>query len=686
MVVTGLPSSGGTWTATWTYTIWSSCGSPILQSNVSWMTPYVYQTACTPSPEPLATLITCTTPYTVAANTGVTRSGNLYVNFGSPGEDGPQTVTQYGPPEALSVSVSGNGKVTSNGSPVQISCSGPAPDSGTCSMNVYYGNTITLTESPFTGYKFSGWGGNCSGTSSTCSLSMTSAKSVTATFTPIPETLTVTVSGSGSVSSSPSGINSCTATCSATFNYGTSVQLSASPASGYYFAGWSGACTGRGTCTVSMTGAKNVTATFTLPPETLTVAVVGGGSVTSSPSGIACPTTCSVTFLQGTSVTLSASPVGIYSFAGWSGACSGTSGCTVSMNNATSVSAAFTLPAGIINTVAGDGTQDYSGDGGAATSAGLFWPAGVAVDTAGNIYIADGNNNRIRKVTASTGVISTVAGDGTAGYNGDGIEATIAELYDPSGVAVDTAGNIYISDLGNSRIRKVTVSTGIISTVAGDGTGGYNGDGITATSAELGNPSGVAVDTAGNIYISDYSNNRIRKVTASTGIISTVAGNGTGGYSGDGGAATSAELYWPHGVAVDAVGNIYIADTSNNRIREVMASTGIISTVAGDGTASYNGDGIAATSAELHSPEGVAVDTAGNIYTADLFNYRVRKVTASTGIISTVAGDGTGGYNGDGIAATSAELYWPIGAAVDTTGNIYIADQFNNRIRAVGQQ
>src|SRR6202453_3660290 len=224
---------------------------------------------------------------------------------------------------------------------------------------------------------------------------------------------------------------------------------------------------------------------------------------------------------------------------------------------------------GIINTLAGDGTVGYSGDGGAATSAELDLPYGLAADTAGNIYIADTYNNRIRKVTATTGDISTVAGDGIAGYSGDGGTATSAELDLPYGVAVDSASNIYIAESGNNRVRELTATTGIVSTVAGDGVAGYSGDGGAATSAELNDPRGVAVNTAGNIYIADTDNNRIRKVTVSTDIISTVVGDGTAGFSGNGGAATSAELNEPSGVAVNTAGAIYIADFANNRIRKV---------------------------------------------------------------------------------------------------------------------
>ena len=251
----------------------------------------------------------------------------------------------------------------------------------------------------------------------------------------------------------------------------------------------------------------------------------------------------------------------------------------------------------VITTVAGSGTAGHGGDGGAATSAGLS-ASGVAVDAVGNLYIADSGNSRIRKVDAVMGIITTVAGNGIAGYSGDGGAATSAQLSPHlQGIVVDAAGNLYIADAGNNRIRKVTAATGVIITVAGNGTTGYSGDGGAATSAELGNSYGVAVDAAGNLYIADNGNSRIRKVDAVTSIITTVAGNGIAGYTGDGGAATSAELDHPQGVGVDAAGNLYIVD--NDRIRKVNAATGAITTVAGSGIAGYSGDGGAATSASL---------------------------------------------------------------------------------------
>jgi uncharacterized protein (TIGR03437 family) len=346
----------------------------------------------------------------------------------------------------------------------------------------------------------------------------------------------------------------------------------------------------------------------------------------------------------------------------------------------------------IINTFAGSGGTGlgggkFSGDGGPATSASLDQPGSVFLDTFGNIFIADTNNGRIREVSPG-GIITTVAGNGCCGFSGDGQQATSAALSYPQGVAVDGSGNIFIADTGNNVVRKVSAS-GIITTIAGRvGQIGYYGAGGPAVAALLNAPAGVAVDAAGNLFIADTDNNVIEKVSVTTGIITTVAGgmaNGSGltqGFTGDGGPATSAELYNPTGVFVDASGNIFIADQGNNRIRKV-STTGNISTVAGNGTGVSSGDGGAATSAGLASPTGVAVDASGNIFIAVTLNSRIREVSASTGIISTVAGDGVAGFFGDGGLPTNSGLNHPGGVAVDTSGDIFIADTVNNRIREV---
>lgn len=343
----------------------------------------------------------------------------------------------------------------------------------------------------------------------------------------------------------------------------------------------------------------------------------------------------------------------------------------------------FSADAQNISSLAGSGTSGFSGDGSNALTAKLNGPQDVGLDTFGNIYIADAANNRIRKVTASTGIITTIAGTGSTGYSGDGGAATSATFSSPIGLAVDNAGNIYIADNGNHCIRKITASTGTISTVAGNGSAGFSGDGADATLARLYAPYDVTVDSFGNLYIADVSNNRIRKVTASTGIMSTVAGTGTAGFSGDGAAATSAKLYQPFSVAVDDAGNLYIADANNQRIRKVSASTGIITTIAGTGTAAYSGDGSAATSAQFNTPYSIALDKSNNIYISDFMNNRVRKINASTGIVSTIAGTGVSGYSGDGGPATSARISYAKGIFVDRVSNVYIADEQNQRVRFI---
>ena len=337
---------------------------------------------------------------------------------------------------------------------------------------------------------------------------------------------------------------------------------------------------------------------------------------------------------------------------------------------------------GIISTYAGNGHGGYSGDGGAATSAQVYAPAGLAFDNSGTLYIVDSYNNRIRVVNKSTGKISTIAGDGSGAYNGDGINSTSAELNNPSGIAIDASGNIYIADQSNERIRKINTS-GIISTVAGNGSYGYTGDGVQATASELFNPQGITLDASGNLYIADESNQRVREVSTS-GIISTIAGlGGSGTFSGDGGPTTAAGINNPTSLAIDGTGNIYIADWTNNCIREINTSS-IISTIAGNPVAStYGGDGSLAINSVINNPRSVAIDKAQNIYFADQNNNRVREINATTHIITTIAGNGKAGFTSDGGMADTTTLDGPYGVAVDDSDNVYIADYNNARIRKV---
>ena len=352
-----------------------------------------------------------------------------------------------------------------------------------------------------------------------------------------------------------------------------------------------------------------------------------------------------------------------------------------------STSAELVAWPGVLSTVAGTGNRGYFGDGGAAISANLRYPGNTAVDAAGNLYIADYGNNAIRRVDATTQTITTVAGNGDGGYSGDNGPAIQASLNSPWWVSIDGAGNLYIADTSNNVIRKVDAVTQTITTVAGNGTRNYGGDGGLATSAQLNNPQTVVVDASGNLYISDTSNNRVRKVDAATQNISTVAGNGTAGYSGDGGLATSAELAGLWTIALDGAGNLYIVDDEDSVIRKVDASTQKITTVAGNGNSGYSGDGGPATGAALNVPSAVAVDAAGNMYIADYYNNLIRKVDAATQTIFSVAGSGycqsTTDPCGDGGSALEGDFNGPTSVTLDGAGNLYIADDENNRIRKV---
>jgi len=330
-----------------------------------------------------------------------------------------------------------------------------------------------------------------------------------------------------------------------------------------------------------------------------------------------------------------------------------------------------------ISTVAGTGSAGFAGDGGAATAAQLKFPAGVAFDAAGNLYIADSFNSRIRKVDTS-GNISTIAGTGDFGYFGDTNAATKAGMNRPYSLAIDKSGNIYIADAYNDAVRKITVSSGVMSTVAGNSQQGLGGDGGAATGALLDTPTGLVFDAAGNLYIVDTGNDRIRKV-GTDGNISTFAGSGSTAFSGDGGPAASAGMNRPQGIAIDNAGNLFIADTFNHRVRKITPD-GTISTVAGNGNGAQAGDGGPATQASLYYPKGLAVDRSGNLFISDWLNSRVREVTPD-GTIWTVAGNGNFDYYGDGGPATSAALRFPWGLAVDSASNLYVADDENSVIR-----
>ncbi len=338
--------------------------------------------------------------------------------------------------------------------------------------------------------------------------------------------------------------------------------------------------------------------------------------------------------------------------------------------------------AATMKTVAGDGGEQL-GDGGPATAAGFCGPNAVALDAAGNMYISDGGvycsgpgGNTVRKVDPN-GTITTVAGTGEPGFSGDGGPATKAQLDFPAGVAVDGDGNLYISDENNLRIRKVD-KDGIITTFAGTGKEGYSGDGGPATSSQLRDTGGIAFDDRGNLYLADYTS--VRKIDRS-GTITTVAGTGKAGFSGDGGPATEAKVIAYH-ITLDASGKIYFTDTENNRVRMVDRD-GIIHTVAGSGKTGYSGDGGPATKATFEAPWGIAVDGEGNLFIADHQNCVVRKV-ARNGTITTVAGTGEPGFNREKGTATKVMLNDPVGLFVDRdSGVLYIPDTFNARLRAV---
>lgn len=339
---------------------------------------------------------------------------------------------------------------------------------------------------------------------------------------------------------------------------------------------------------------------------------------------------------------------------------------------------------GELTTVAGNGHLADTGTGStSALGTAIHEPLGVATDGAGNLFYTDSGNNVIRRVDAATGTVTTVAGTGSSGFSANGTLARNALLNTPSGLVLDGAGNLYFADSGNNAVREIVLATGQIETIAGTGALGYTGDSGLATAASLNGPQGLAFDASGNLYIADTGNNVVRAVSAATGDISTVAGNGTAGYQGDGGTATAAELNTPWGVFAATNGKLYIADFGNNAIRTV--SGGTIATIIGDGTPSYSGDGGPAGQATLNRPTAVVLDAAGDILIADSENNCVRKVNGTTLTIVTIAGNGVGGYGGDGLDAnvSTAQFNKIYGLSLDGAGDFYVADRLGLRIREV---
>jgi sugar lactone lactonase YvrE len=346
----------------------------------------------------------------------------------------------------------------------------------------------------------------------------------------------------------------------------------------------------------------------------------------------------------------------------------------------------LTYDAQVINTIAGTGVSGYTGDGGPATAATFCDPRGMAFDSAGNLYVADFCDQVIRKIDPLSGKISTVVGNGfgaggsIGGFSGDGSPATSAELSGPISIAIGKSGNMYIADYQNYRIRKVSASSGIITTIAGDGTSSNSGDGGLAINAAIGNPKALALDQYENLYFCDEANSRVRMIDQITGIISTVAGSGSvAGYSGDGGLATAATLYFPAGIVIDSIGNIIVADTRNNCVRKITKSTGIITTIAGRNHWGFTGDGGPATLADMYFPTDLRIDRNGNLFIVDSQNDRVRKVIFN-GTISTIAGDGNGTASGDGGPPLSAGMF-PANIIIDAGYSMYISDNWNYRVR-----
>ena len=342
----------------------------------------------------------------------------------------------------------------------------------------------------------------------------------------------------------------------------------------------------------------------------------------------------------------------------------------------------MTFATGIIETIAGTGAQGYTGDGGPATAARLSEPFMCAFDAQGNLYVAEATNHCIRRIDRHSGIITTIAGTGKSGYSGDTGPATQATLNQPYALDLDANGDIYIVDRLNAVMRKVEAASGIITTVAGTGEPGSNGDGGPGTQAQLREPNDCFLDRHGGLLIADVQDQRIRRLDLATGIITTIAGNGEKARTGDGSAATQASICGARAVCMDAKGNIYICEREGNGLRKIDPH-GIISTFAGTGARGYTGDGGPALHATWGAPKALRCDRHGNVIVVDTENHAIRRIDATTGIVTTLAGGRQSGQ-GDGGAATAAGLNRPHGCSIDAQGNLFIADSNNHRVRVVG--